>query len=138
MRWIVLCDLPDTLMKPYEYDDHFITNRYDNFTVEVDKGSGFTRGTPTEWQQYLPVRIEAMVLTGDTLFAAGPPDVLDPDDPLGALEGRQGGVLLAIDPTTGARISQTQIPSPPRFDGLSAAGNRLFLVTRDGELIAWE
>ena len=114
------------------------TNRFDNLTVEVDKGSGFTRGTPAVWQQYLPVRIEAMVLTSDTLFAAGPPDVLDPDDPLGPLEGRQGGVLLAIDPTTGERVSQAQIPSPPRFDGMVAAGNRLFLVTRDGKLIAWQ
>ena len=45
-------------------------------TVEVDKGAGFTRGTPAVWQRYLPVRIEAMALTRDTLFAAGPPDVL--------------------------------------------------------------
>jgi hypothetical protein len=130
--------LPDTVMKPYKYDDHFITNRYDNFTVEVDKGAGFTRGTPAVWQHYLPVRIEAMALTSDTLFAAGPPDVLDPSDPLGALEGRQGGVLLAIDPATGEKRSQAKLSSPPRFDGMAAAGNRLFLVTRDGKLTAWE
>jgi len=130
--------LPDTLMKPYDYDGHHITNLYDNFTVEVDKGSGFTRGTPAVWQEYLPVRIEAMALTSDTLFAAGPPDVLDPADPLGALEGRQGGVLLAIDPATGEQISQVKLPSPPRFDGLSAAENRLFLVTGDGKVTAWE
>jgi outer membrane protein assembly factor BamB len=130
--------LPDTLMKPYEYDGHSITNLHDNFTVEVDKGSGFTRPEPAVWQEYLPVRIEAMALTADTLFAAGQPDVLNPDDPLGALEGRQGGVLLAIDPTTGKQISRMQIPNPPRFDGMAAAGNRLFLVTRDGKLTAWE
>ncbi|NQT40188.1 MAG: PQQ-binding-like beta-propeller repeat protein [Planctomycetes bacterium] len=130
--------LPDTLMKPYKYDGHSITNRHDNFTIETDKGSGFTRGTPTVWQQYLPVRIEAMALTSDTLFAAGPPDVLDPDDPLGALEGRQGGVLLAIDPATGQQLSQTRVPWAPRFDGMSAAGSRLFLVTGDGRLVAWQ
>ena len=126
--------LPDTLMKPYKYDGHFITNRHDNFTVEVDKGAGFTRGTPAVWQQYLPVRIEAMALTSDTLFAAGLPDVLKPGDPLGALEGRQGGVLLAIDPTTGKRISQTRIPAPPRFDGMSAAGGRLYISSVDGTM----
>ena len=130
--------LPDTLMKPYKYDNHSITNRHDNFTVEVDKGSGFTRGEPAVWQAYLPVRIEAMALTADTLFAAGQPDVLNPADPLAALEGRQGGVLLAIDPKTGKRIWQTRIPNPPRFDGMAAAGKRLFLVTRDGKLTAWE
>ena len=83
--------------------------------MEVDKGAGFTRGTPAVWQQYLPVRIEAMALTRDTLFAAGPPDVLKPDDPLGALEGRLGGVLLAIDPTTGEQIVANANPQPAPF-----------------------
>jgi hypothetical protein len=130
--------LPDTLMKPYKYDGKSITNRHDDFSIEVDKGAGFTRGTPTVWQEYIPVRIEAMALAGNTLFAAGQPDVFDPDDPLGSLEGRQGGVLLAIDPDTGRRVFQKKISSPPRFDGMSAAGNCLFVVTRDGKLVAWE
>ncbi len=130
--------LPDTLMKPYQYDSRTISNLYNDFTIEVDKGAGFTRGQPTVWQEYLPVRIEAMALTSDTLFAAGQPDVLDPDDPLAALEGREGGVLLAIDPTNGKQISRREMPHPPYFDGMSAAQNRLFLVTRDGKLSAWE
>ncbi len=130
--------LPDTLMKPYRYDGRTISNRHDDFTVEVDKGAGFTRSVPTVWQQYLPVRIEAMALTGDTLFAVGIPDVAPKEDPLGALEGRSGGVLMAIDPTTGERISQQQLPSPPRFDGMAAAGKYLFFVTEDGQLTAWE
>lgn len=127
IRW-----LPDTVMQPYHYDGHYVTDRYDNFTVEVDKGSGFTRGAPAVWQQYLPVRIVAMALTSDTLFAAGPPDVLKPKDPLGALEGREGGVLLAIDATTGQRLWQTRIPAPPRFDGMSVAAGRLYLSAVDG------
>ena len=126
--------LPETLMRPYNYDGHFITNRHDNFTVEVDKGAGFTRGAPAVWQHYLPVRIQAMALSGDTLFAAGPPDVLNPKDPLGALEGRQGGVLMAIDPTTGERLWQTRIPSPPRFDGMSVANGRLYISAVDGTM----
>jgi outer membrane protein assembly factor BamB len=130
--------LPETLMQPYKYDGHTITNRYDDPSVEVDKGAGFTRGTPTVWQHYEAVRIEAMALAGDTLFAAGPPDTFDSTDPLGALEGRQGGVLIAVDPATGQRLAEKRIPSPPRFDGMSAAGNRLFFVTRDGKLIAFE
>jgi hypothetical protein len=121
-------------MEPYKYDGHHITNRHDNFTLEVDKGSGFTRGTPTVWQEYLPVRIEAMALTQDTLFAAGPPDVFSPDDPLAALEGRRGGVLLAIDPATGKRVSETKIPGAPRFDGMSAADGRLYLSAVDGTM----
>ena len=133
IRW-----LPDTLMEPYEYDGHHITNRHDDYSVEVDKGAGFTRGAPAVWQKYLPVRIEAMALTRDVLFAAGPPDVFDAQDPLGTFEGRQGGVLAALDPRTGKRLFEEHLSSPPRFDGLAAAGRRVFLVTRDGELSAWE
>ena len=125
-------------MEPYDYDSRRITNRYDDFSIEVDKGAGFTRGTPAVWQEYLPVRIEAMALARDTSFVAGPPDVLDPADPLGAWEGRRGGVLLAIDPATGKEEARTEIPSPPRFDGMPVAADKLFLVTRDGLLIAWE
>jgi len=132
-RW-----LPDTLMEPYQYDGRRISNRHDDFSVEVDKGAGFTRGAPAAWQHYVPVRIEAMTLTRDTLWAAGTPDVLDPADPLGALEGRRGGLLLSLDPTTGQQRFQKELASPPRFDGLSAAGQRLFLVTRDGKLSSWE
>jgi outer membrane protein assembly factor BamB len=130
--------LPDTLMEPYRYDGRTISNRHDDFTVEVDKGAGFTRSVPTVWQQYLPVRIEAMALTRDTLYAAGVPDVAPKEDPLSALEGRSGGVLVAIDPTTGERISQQQLASAPRFDGMATAGKCLFFVTEDGRLTAWE
>lgn len=130
--------LPNTLMKPYKYDGHYITNRYDNFSIEADKGAGFTRGAPTAWQQYVPVRIEAMALAGDTLFAAGQPDVFDPDDPLGALEGRKGGVLLAIDAATGKQVFHKKVSNPLCFDGMSAAVDSLFFVTRDGKLVAWK
>jgi len=133
IRW-----LPDTRMEPYDYDGHHITNRHDDFSIEVDKGAGFTRGAPAVWHRYVPVRIEAMARTSDTLFAAGPPDVFDPADPLAAFEGRRGGVLLAIDPATGEEVSRRQMAGPPRFDGMSAAGTCLFVVTRDGKLTAWQ
>ena len=35
----------------------------------------------------------AMVLAGDRLLFAGPPDVIEEDDPYGAFEGRKGGRL---------------------------------------------
>lgn len=129
--------LPETLMKPYTYDGHSITNHHDNYSVEVDKGAGFTRGVPTVWQEYLPVRIEAMALAAEVLFAAGKPDVLDPDDPLAALEGRKGGALMSIDPASGERLWQAAIDSPPRFDGMAVAGEGLYLATEDGRLVCF-
>ena len=46
--------------------------------------------------------------------------------------------VFITNPKTGEEVSQTRLSSPPRFDGMAAADNRLFLVTRDGKLIAWE
>jgi hypothetical protein len=75
-----------------------------------------------------------MLLAGDRLVTAGPPDVVDPQDPLGAFEGRLGGVLDVVDVAGGQRIAQQQLPSPPVFNGIAAARGRLLLVSENGEL----
>ena len=41
------------------------------------------------WSVHVPIRVRAMALAGETLFVAGPPDVVPQDDPLAAFEGRQ-------------------------------------------------
>jgi len=98
---------------------------------------GFARGTPPEWVSNVPVRIRAMVRTTNALFAAGPPDLCEPDDPLAALEGRRGGVLLTFDPREGRQLDEYRLDSPPVFDGLSAAAGRLYLATVDGRLLSF-
>ncbi|HUV66585.1 MAG TPA: PQQ-binding-like beta-propeller repeat protein [Sedimentisphaerales bacterium] len=90
-----------------------------------------TTGRQT-WAQRLPVRVNAMVVTPNLLFIAGPPDVVDPQDPLGAFEGRKGAVLLAIDRTSGGEMWRYSLPSPPAFDGLAAAAGRLYMALQDG------
>ena len=97
-------------------------------------GVGFARAKPAEWMNNLPVRIRAMVRTNNALFAAGPPDVLDPDDPTAALEGRKGAVLISFDPDDGKKLFECKLDTPPAFDGLSAAGGRLYMVTVDGRV----
>ena len=52
-------------------------------------------GGRSAWSERIPVRIRAMVLAGSRLVVAGPPDVVDASDPLGAFEGRKGGLLYA-------------------------------------------
>jgi len=86
------------------------------------------------WQLRVPVRVEAMMLAGDTLFIAGQPDHIDPIDPLAAFEGRAGGKLIAIDSRTGKQLHELTLASPPIFDGLAAAHRRLWLSARDGKL----
>ena len=95
---------------------------------------GFARGTPPEWISNVAVRIRAMVRTSNALFAAGPPDVCDPDDPLAALEGRRGGVLMNFDASDGRKVAEHHLDAPPVFDGLSAAAGRLYLSAADGKL----
>ena len=75
-----------------------------------------------------------MVITENLLFVAGPPDVVDPDDPLGAFEGRKGGVLCAIDPASGEIVWKRELTVPPVFNGLIAAGGRLYVAMEDGKI----
>ena len=103
--------------------------------INKDKGPGFTRPQPPKWALRVPVRIRGMVLAGQTLFVAGPPDVLDPNDPLGAFEGRKGGLLWAVSTAEGKRLAAYRLDSPPVFDGLVAAQGRLYLSTRDGRVL---
>ncbi len=86
------------------------------------------------WSQRIPVRVRAMALTADRLLVAGPPDVVDPKDPLGAFQGRKGGLLYVIDAASGERLAEHTLPSPPVFNGAAVAGGRLFLAGEDGSL----
>jgi len=96
---------------------------------------GFARGTPPEWVSNVPVRIRAMVRTGNALFALGPPDVCDPDDPTAALEGRRGAVLLTFDAASGRKLDERKLDAAPVFDGLVAARGRLYMAAVDGRAI---
>ena len=102
-----------------------------------ERGS-MSRVRPPKWSVKIPVRARGMVLAGETLFLAGPPDVIDPDDPYGAFEGRKGGLLWAVSTTDGRKIAEYQLPTPPVFDGLIAARQKLFITTTDGCVSCWE
>jgi len=106
--------------------------------VNRDKGIGFTRTQPPKWSQRVPLRIRAMVLANKTLFVAGPPDVLDPDDPLAAFERTQGALLWAVSAADGKKLAEYKLDSPPVFDGMTAANERLYISTRDGRLLCME
>jgi hypothetical protein len=91
----------------------------------------------SDWSYRVPVRIRAMALARDRLITAGPPDVVDPQDPLGAFEGRKGGVLHVIHAATGERLCEQSLPSPPVFNGAAVARRRLFLAAENGELVGY-
>ena len=79
-----------------------------------------------------------MALAGKTLFLAGAPDVVDADDPLASFEGRKGGVLLAIRADDGARLSGIATDALPAWDGMAAAGGKLFVAMKDGTVRCYQ
>ena len=91
----------------------------------------------SRWSVKVPVRVTAMVISGETLFAAGTPDRLDPDDPWATHEGRRGGVLLALAAADGTKQAEYRLESPPVFDGMAAADGRLIVPTADGRVICF-
>ncbi len=109
----------------------------------VEKGTGYVRQSPEKWQSLVPLRIRAMVLaraagagqTGDLLFAAGQPDVIDPEDPLASFEGRKGALLNLYSAQDGTLLKSTALTSVPAFDGMVAANHRLYMTTQDGKLL---
>jgi hypothetical protein len=108
--------------------------------------------TKLQWTLDQPAMIaRAMTVAGNTLFIAGPPDILDerrayyhPDDPqvqaelkrqAEALEGRNGGYLWALAKTDGKLLTRYGLDTIPVFDGMAAAGDSLYMTTVDGRLM---
>ncbi len=71
-----------------------------------------------------PIAAEAMAIAGSTLFVAGPPDELEPE----------GGLLWALSVADGRKLAEVELDAPPVFDGLAAAGGRLYVSCKDGSL----
>ena len=106
----------------------------DSRTRGTTKGWGFTRKEPPVWHRWVPVRIRAMVLAGPHLYTAGPPDVVNLDDPMAAFEGRQGAILRVHAARGGRLLAERALDAAPVFDGLVAASGCLFLSATNGRL----
>jgi len=100
-----------------------------------DKGMGFSRGAEPVWHRWLPVRVRAMTLGGNTLVTCGPPDVVKQGDPMAAFEGRLGSELWAFSAADGTVLDQQKLDEVPIFDGMIVAGNRVYLCTEQGAVI---
>jgi hypothetical protein len=103
-----------------------------------------------QWSQAVPLQVRAMVLTPESLFIAGPPDILDEEDAFArianagvqerlreqdaALAGKKGFSLWAVGLSDGQRLAEHHLDSLPVFDGMIAAAARLYIVTTDGKV----
>jgi hypothetical protein len=54
---------------------------------------------------------------------------------MASFEGRRGAVLRVHSATDGERLAEQSLDAPPVFDGLIAAGGRLYLSTVDGRVL---
>ncbi len=96
------------------------------------------QGPKSLWEQRISIRVTAMIRTGDIIFVAGSPDVVDPKDPHGSWEGRKGGILAAFATSDGRKLAEYKLPAPPVWDGMAAADNRLFISTMDGYVVCMD
>ena len=104
------------------------------------------------WSTGVPVFARSMVLSGEMLFLAGPPDDLEyaPEeiaDPyhitseeqlvgLGeSLAGHRGASLLTVSTADGSTLAETPLPAPPVWDGMAAAQGYLYLTLRNGTVV---
>ena len=106
-----------------------------------------------DWSHEIPLHVRAILLADETLFIAGPPDVVNEeqvyrslsdaelrtqlDEQIAALEGRKGALLWAVSASDGERLAEYELESVPVFDGMAAANGRLFLVTSDGMVLCF-
>ncbi len=122
------------------------------------RGRGGAPATPNSyvkhhWAQDEPMFIRAMVKAGDTLFIAGPADIINEETSFQKLtegdpeiqvqlarqdeimSGKFGSLLHAVSAVDGRKIGQFKLPSAPVWDGMAAAGGRIYLTTINGQVL---
>ena len=101
------------------------------------------------WTTEVPLLARAMVVAGDTMFIAGPPDVVKTTGPSGeealqlvnpqethdAWTGKLGATLLAVSTASGEKLGELKLDVPPVFDAMVAASGRIFMATTDGRVL---
>ena len=108
-----------------------------------------------QWHKTVPVNARGMVLSGDTLFIAGPERFdekaayaelaacrtddakLSPllADAMASVEGKKGSLLWAVNKSNGRKLASCKLDSAPVFDGLIGADGRLYVSTMAGRVI---
>jgi hypothetical protein len=106
-----------------------------------------------DWSQEIPFHVRAMTLAGETLFIAGPPNLVDEEEAYRrtldkemqtklaeqalSLQGHKGALLWAVATSDGKKISEVELDAPPAWDGMAAANGRLYMTTVDGKVVCF-
>jgi len=99
--------------------------------------------------------VRAMVKSDEHVFVAGPPDLMDEEETFkrlterdpevqellrrqnDALQGEHGGLLQVYSAVNGYNVASYEIASLPAWDGMAAAGGKLYMTTADGKVICY-
>jgi hypothetical protein len=101
---------------------------------DSDKGGN----TTFPWTSTLPVKAKSLLIGSDNLYLAGVLDKVDSKDPWAHFDGRMGGMITIHSKADGQLKQQIELQSPPVFDGLASANNRLFVSCKDGSVLCLE
>jgi len=110
----------------------------------------------THWQTETPGFLaNAMVLAGQRLLLAGPPDLADETKMLGYLpgarddinrqlqaqseawQGRRGGRLWVVDTRDGRKLAAYELDGVPVFDGMAVGENKVYLSLIGGKVVCF-
>ncbi len=75
-----------------------------------------------------PAQVESMLVADNVVFVAGPSN---------RSESYGSGFLLAIDKSNGGKLLDISLPIAPVFDGIAAAGGKVFAVLKDGSVVCF-
>jgi hypothetical protein len=110
------------------------------------RGGGSQLSAPV-WSDGKSIIARAMVLAGDRLVVAGPPDLGKKNPKLLAWEneaealagfrGERGVLLRVVSAADGKKLFEQRLSAMPVLDGMSAAEGRLFISLRDGTVECW-
>jgi hypothetical protein len=99
------------------------------------------------WSSTESLIVRALVLGKDRLATAGPVDVgqkaseilvyTNEAEAVAGFEGQRGVYLRVVSAADGRQVSETKLGSLPVFDGMAAAGGKIYISQKDGTLVCF-
>jgi len=88
------------------------------------------------WSTEAEVRARAMVLTDESIFFAGPPNLGNSSaDAHAATQGQRGAKLVVVSTADGRKKGEIDLSAVPVLDGMAAARERLYVALQDGTVV---
>ncbi|MCH7990144.1 MAG: PQQ-binding-like beta-propeller repeat protein, partial [Planctomycetes bacterium] len=145
------CDRPTVPVTASQLEIHRRRSRRGAPQPKKKENATPLKPTAYRWVNRPSFHVRAMVVAGEMMFAAGPPDVAEkqgagekslllknPAETLSAWQGKQGGVMWVLSAKDGKRLAQYKLDAPPVFDGMAATLGRLYMATTDGSVVCLE